>query len=120
MMPRLHLDELNSKDKETIEELFPGKSGKLYPTNVEPDILIEIDHFNNVMQFEEPITWLPSGLYIGWTFFGPVLSGLARGRGETPEYDLLQQGNHNICNTFTILQPRLFRIVETTKCWNWG
>ncbi|KAL6723080.1 hypothetical protein Aduo_018123 [Ancylostoma duodenale] len=31
IMPRLHLDELSSKDKETIEELFPGNSEKLVP-----------------------------------------------------------------------------------------
>ncbi|VDO05251.1 unnamed protein product [Haemonchus placei] len=65
-----------------------------------PGILIGMDYFNSVMQLDEPVLRLPSGLLLTHTFFGPVISG-------APQFD---HGQHErsyfskrVINSCTIL-----------------
>ncbi|KAL6730055.1 hypothetical protein Aduo_001051 [Ancylostoma duodenale] len=75
IMTSLDLGHLPEKDEIILKEMFPRNDQPIVQENVTPEILIGNDYFNWVMKTNEPVTQLPSGLFVTSTFFGPVISG---------------------------------------------
>ncbi|PIO61064.1 hypothetical protein TELCIR_17424, partial [Teladorsagia circumcincta] len=72
------ISELNMEDKLFLEDKFPNFENYwlLDPAaEIIPEILLGIDYFNLILQVNEPVLQLPSGLHMTPTFFGPVISG---------------------------------------------
>lgn len=96
----LNLCEITPQDKLYIQErCLYGEDiwiTSISNETVTPEILIGIDYFNAIMKLSEPVTRLPSGLFITPTLFGPVVSGVQRKEDES-EIDNLNNNTFHTC-----------------------
>ncbi|KAK6031838.1 Pao retrotransposon peptidase, partial [Ostertagia ostertagi] len=85
----LAIIDLQTEDKIFLEEKFSNDNAIwLQDSTIEvtPDILLGIDYFNDILQTNEPIIRLPSGLFMTPTFFGPVISGTVTTSDTEPQH----------------------------------
>ncbi|KAK6023881.1 hypothetical protein OSTOST_10319 [Ostertagia ostertagi] len=81
--------DLQTEDKIFLEEKFPNNHAiwlQDFTIEVNPDILLGIYYFNDILQTNEPIIRLPSGLFMTPTFFGPVISGTVTTSDTEPQH----------------------------------
>ncbi|KAK6027887.1 hypothetical protein OSTOST_06080, partial [Ostertagia ostertagi] len=116
-----------------ISESFPSSEAHCIINastgTITPQILTGMDYFNSIMDLHQPVTRLPSGLFLTQTFLGPIISGIVE-----DFYSTVQNRNgkiyvrfpwksnkNRLANNYSLALSRLHQLFKmkekSPECW---